>query len=461
MHRSFILSLLVLLSACAPIATPEKTPEQSPIIEPTPSLQIVETPTEISTQLESTLEGYNPLLDSGVIITHIPPLFAETEDSIELEFTIDCDELVDSWIGCQPEVTLFTAYGLESDFLPISLTEEIQESLEVWTIDLPVADPNGQALYYYLEIKDEKARIQSRYPLTGAIELIVDPTFITIDLSTDESPLREGELILQMPWGSGSGQVGLSATEGPVPIGPSAFDVAPDGRIAVLDEVNYRVLVFDPKTNETKTYPVELSGWGDIAFTNSDEIIILDLVGENGLPLLYRIDANDNQVNRLGPIFTNSSVDLSSGPMIVDPNLGRIVNPLNSSGTIKSEEEQLQDYASAELLAGWQNDYSSLFADTQKRLIFNVQSTTPLGAIGYFVKTNNGYIMIFEGEFLRILWITSEGQILDDCRIANQQEAPINHLGRFVISQNGNVFYLTTTPEGMEIRRIDVDNFIL
>lgn len=449
------ISLFFILSSCAPIATPAPTLEQPPTIDPSPSLQPEVFPTAVTPQTESILEDFDPFVDSGITITHIPPLIAKAEEDVQLDFIIDCDQPGDARVRCKPDTALFAAHGPEPDFEPKTLTKEIRDSLEIWTITLPAADSNGQALQYYLEITDEGAMAQSRYPLVGAIELVVAPTFMMIDLPPGEPPLREGEQILHASWGSGLEQVGLSEKEGRAPLGPSAFDMSPDGKIAVLDEVNQRVSVFDLQANETTTYPVELKGGGDIAFANADEIMILDLVGENGTPQLYMIDTTDNKIDHLGSVFTSSSADLISDAMILDANLGRVINPINSSGGIKSGEDQIQDYALAETLARWQTDYRSLFADTQEGLIFDIRSTAPLGAIGYFSKTSDGYIVVFEGEFLRILWINQVGQILNDCRVTNQQEAPINHYGRFTVDQNESLYYLNTTPNGMRIRRID------
>ena len=455
MRGTIALLIIIMLSACAPLATPSPTLDQTPTNTPSPSPKIVNTPTASTNQTETTLDDFDPLIDSGITVTHIPPLIAKTGDTVQLDFIIDCAKPGNTRLICHPDATLFAAYGPEPKFEPETLAKEIRDSLEVWTINLPAADSNGQALQYYLEVKDEKAKVQSRYPLAGALELMVAPGDTMVNLSSEEPPLREGELILHASLGSGSEQVGLRKDGGLAPSGPSAFAIAPDGKIAVLDEVNQRVVVFATQTGETKNYPMALKGWGDIAFANDDEIIILDLVGESGTPQLYTINTTSNQVSHLGTVFVNNAADLRSDATIFDVNLGRVIHPINASGSIKSKEEQIQDDATAELLTRWQSDHRSLFTDTQAGVIFDIQSTTPLGAIAYFGKTNNGYVVIFEGEFLRILWISPTGQILDECRVANQQETPINHNGRFVINQSGSVYYLSTTPNGMEIQRVD------
>jgi hypothetical protein len=403
------------------------------------------------------LEGFDPILDSGITVTHIPPLIAKTGDDVQLDFIIDCDTTGNTRSHCNPDVILFTAYGPASEFEPRALTKQGRDSLDPWTVTLPAADSNGQALQYYLEMKEEKANVQGRYPLIGAIELFTASTFTTIDLPPDTPPMTEGELILHASWGSGPEQIGLNKAEGSVPEGPSAFDVAPDGRIAVLDNVNQRVFIFDPHTSETKTYPVELHGWGDIAFVDADQLLILDLVEISETPQLYSIDLVNCHTAHLGPIFISGPVDLLSNARILDITLGRHYNPINTSGDIKSPEEQIEDFEPTERIARWQSAEHSLFADMQEELIFDVQSTVPLGAIGYFGKMSDAYVMVFEDVYLRIVWITPDGEILTDVLVANQQEAPINHYGRYALGPDGGLYYMNASPTGMEIRWIDME----
>lgn len=171
---------------------------------------------------------------------------------------------------------------------------------------------------------------------------------------------------------------------------------------------------------------------------------------------LHAINLANGNTTHLGPIFTSDPVDLTSNTTIIDPVLGRLYRPINALGDIKSLEDQIQDFEKAKFLARWQSANHSLFADTQEKLAFDLQSTTPLGAIGYFGKTSDGYVMVFEGEYLRILGITPDGELFTDALVTNQQETPINPNGRFVIGPNSNIYYMISTSEGIEIRRIDV-----
>jgi hypothetical protein len=71
-----------------------------------------------------------------------------------------------------------------------------------------------------------------------------------VDLvSADQVDLAQapsvGRLLVTLPWGAGEGQVGLSSPSEGLTQGPEALAVAPDGRLAVLDSVNRRVVYLD------------------------------------------------------------------------------------------------------------------------------------------------------------------------------------------------------------------------
>ncbi len=59
-------------------------------------------------------------------------------------------------------------------------------------------------------------------------------------------PVSRGIPLVTLPWGEGPGQVGISRPGEGLARAPEALAVAPDGRIAVLDSVNRRVVTLTP-----------------------------------------------------------------------------------------------------------------------------------------------------------------------------------------------------------------------
>lgn len=406
------------------------------------------------------LEGYDPYVNPAIDVTHTPPLIAKLDDTVRLEFLLDCRYTVDTDLPCMPATTLYIAFGSKAKFTPFELTEEDRNSLTVMVAEVPASDANGQALQYYLEINDPPVNVHYRYPLSGVIKLMVVPSFTVIDLPIADSPVS-GELVVDAAWGDGPGEVGLSNEDGRAPVGPDAFDIAQNGDIALLDEVNKRVLLFSSSTRELSSYPVNLKGWGDLTFKSTGELIILDMVGAStskhkATPELYLLNPINKKVQQIGPVFVKGLVDLTGESTIVDINLGRMIQPIAPPGVIKPREGQLKDYSQAQLLTRWQDDSRSLFADLQQGLVFEIHSEELLGAIGHFSKIDGGYVVAFEGTNLRILWLNNSGQLLNDISIPNQAQNPLYPYGHIIVDEKGSVYYLSTTPSGMEIRRVDM-----
>jgi len=86
-----------------------------------------------------------------------------------------------------------------------------------------------------------------------------DPAGPAVEETAWPAAASEGALLVTLPWGAGAGEVGLAKpTEGLVR-GPEALAVAPDGRIAVLDSVNRRLVYLDDAGSVTGNTVVPLA----------------------------------------------------------------------------------------------------------------------------------------------------------------------------------------------------------
>lgn len=91
------------------------------------------------------------------------------------------------------------------------------------------------------------------------------------DLKTPSVGVR----LVMLPWGSGPGAVGLAKPLEGLARGPEALAVAPDGRIAILDSVNRRVVTLDSSGAFLAALPIALSSPRFIA-TDDATIHVLD-----------------------------------------------------------------------------------------------------------------------------------------------------------------------------------------
>ena len=74
-----------------------------------------------------------------------------------------------------------------------------------------------------------------------------------------EPRLSTGQMLVQLAWGAEAGQVGLQAPGQGLARGPEALAVAGDGRIAILDGVNRRLVLLDEGGAPTGSIPVSLA----------------------------------------------------------------------------------------------------------------------------------------------------------------------------------------------------------
>lgn len=74
-------------------------------------------------------------------------------------------------------------------------------------------------------------------------------------LPSDPS-LSPGIPLVTLPWGNGPGQVGVEQPGEGLARGPEALAVAPDGRLAILDTVNHRLLLLSSEGADSATIPL-------------------------------------------------------------------------------------------------------------------------------------------------------------------------------------------------------------
>ncbi len=94
-----------------------------------------------------------------------------------------------------------------------------------------------------------------------------------------------GRALVTMPWGDGVGQVGLVRAAEGLTRGPEALAVAPDGRMAILDSVNSRLVILAADGAFAANTPVDLSQPRFLAVDN-DLLYVLDADADHELVCL-------------------------------------------------------------------------------------------------------------------------------------------------------------------------------
>jgi hypothetical protein len=84
-----------------------------------------------------------------------------------------------------------------------------------------------------------------------------------------------GRALATLPWGDGAGEVGLAQPGEGLTRGPEALAVAPDGRIAILDSVNSRLVLLAGDGSFAATVPLRLAQPRFLA-VDDDLLYVLD-----------------------------------------------------------------------------------------------------------------------------------------------------------------------------------------
>lgn len=238
------------------------------------------------------------------------------------------------------------------------------------------------------------------------------------------------------------------------------MDVAEDGRIALLDFVNKRVLVYDPKDRKFSSIPLPftLKNQGDVQFDQYGQIAVLDPVGETidqsttRIPQLYRL-LPDGQINAATSVFASIPAWLTRDLKVIDLDYSKVIVPFNPLGDANSREAQRQKQPAALLAKYMINSVHDVrLADTLKGIAFSVRSASPLGAITYFGTTPQGYIVIFEGDQIRAVWFDASGMVLQDITLPRDDYSEVNSKGRMAVDSQGSLYVMESTEKGIEIR---------
>lgn len=411
------------------------------------------------TQSRLKLDRFDVDVYPAINIEHVPPLITTSGETVKLEFNLVCGYIRESSTMCKPVATLYATYGPDQAAEPIALMEETHDGIPALTASLPASNAQGEPLHYYLEANDSQFDLTVRYPVRGTIDLFVVPDFTPVALP-EQKASQLGEPVLTLPWGIGPEEVGmLSSEEYPRRAGPSALDVAPNGQIALLDNVNQRVLIFHPDEQSLISLPVTfpLKAGADVQFDRQGQIGIFDPSGERIgppkalIPQLYRLSPGGHASR--ASVFVKTPAWLTPDLSVIDLTDGKLVVPFNDSGEANDQETQRQKRV-PQLLLKYVSDHEARFADSAEGIAFQVRSKSPLGAISLFERVPQGYLAVFRAEHFRAVWFDVTGRVIEDVTVSGEQYTEINLYGQVVTDVRGALYVLSSTVAGVQVRLV-------
>lgn len=415
------------------------------------------------------LSRYDPDLLPPIVVEHRPPLIARSNEAAQLVFsvinTIYCPVLERN---CRLEPVLHYTYGEAEAFNTIPLHQEIVYEMESLVARLPATDQAGRSLRYYAEFIVPEAGYTLRYPNAGTIDLFVPSNLVLIELPP-ENAVQPGDKVYSFLWGDGPDKVRstLYSPHGHR-AGPPAMDIAHDGRIALMDPINERIIIFDPKAGTLTNWPLPFTYQfnSNLAFNREGRLMVCDYQGKEdpisgvSIPYCYRLDLS-GKLEVAAPVYARFPGEITREHQVLDGYDHRLVVPFGAEGEANDRETQRRklpwllpyQYLTAEQGL---DPFTMRFADIPQRLAFEIHCRSSLGEIRRVERTPQGYLLAFSSSYeqIRAIWINEAGDILKDVTIPNGQYSDMAFEGQVAIAEDGSLYVMSSTASGIEIHYV-------
>jgi hypothetical protein len=213
-------------------------------------------------------------------ILHTPPLLTRAGKAVELSFDAVCGIVEDEPGGtCKPHGAVFVRGVGEAGFTRLPLEREAG----LLSARVPAAEARS-GFDYYAALDSGRGQTATLPEAAAAAPQHVWPleSWTTVDGGPPQFGAfrAPSSTLARFGWGRGDEAIGLDSGREQSRIGPSAFDVAPDGSVVVLDQVNHR-LVRLRRGQKPVHLPIDFAGGeGDLAVAADGTIYVLEASGK-------------------------------------------------------------------------------------------------------------------------------------------------------------------------------------
>ena len=399
-------------------------------------------------------------------ILHTPVLLSRAGEPVRLRYDFVCGvPRFEPAGGCLPSGSVFVRPAGRSEFTERSLRRD-SEGLLAATIGAREA---AGGFDYYARI--DNGRGQSRELPGGAPAAPHHVWPIESWSRVDLGAARFGRtrtpdsVVASFPWGRGDHAAGLDTGREQSRIGPSAFDVAPDGSVVVLDQVNRRLAIVRPGSRPAHVPIAFEGGEGDLAVAPDGTIYVLDA---SGTPMLRSFTAGGY------PIASTRLAEQTADMVRVGPN-GPLVHAYPSemwlpTGAGAPPFAPAQQLAAAEPArrVGDSSVVVSATSDEAKLALVRgdrvahawaVRSAANLGEVQLAEPYGDGLLVVLRvwtekrAEF-RVLRLTRAG-LAESFAVDRAEWAESASLSRFRL-HGSTLYQLRSTPSGTQVATFEI-----
>jgi hypothetical protein len=399
-------------------------------------------------------------------ILHTPVLLARAGEPVRLRYDFVCGvPRFEPAGGCSPSGSVFVRPAGRSEFSERPLRRDGEGFLSA---TIGVREAAG-GFDYYARIGN--GRGQSAELPGGASSAPHHVWPVASSTRVDLGRARFGRtrppdsVVASFPWGRGDRGAGLDSGPEQSRIGPSAFDVAPDGSVVVLDQVNRRLAIVRPGSRPAHVPIAFEGGEGDLAVAPDGTIYVLDA---SGTPMLRSFTGGGY------PIAAARLAEQTLDMVRVGPN-GPLVHgypsemwlPTGATAPPLAPARQLAAAEPARRVRGGSVVVSATDAEAMLALVrgervvqaWAVGSLTRLGEVQLAEPYADGLLVVVrvwtesQAEF-RVLLLTSAG-LAASFAVDRAEWAESASLSRFRLHRS-KLYQLRSTPSGTQIATFEI-----
>ena len=418
--------------------------------------------------------AHAPSADPGRLIdaAHVPPLLTAAGERVRLRYDIYCtapDGDPDSGAPCDAEGTVYIRSGSSGPFraLPLHLDPDVAEGRYVADVPEKLASA-GDGFAYYAVLRNRRSGAALTLPPGGSAapqRSVPLGRAVTVDLGAHVFGATRGAdaRVFSARWGRGPGEAGLESGPETAPTGPGAFDVAADGTVTVLDQVNRRALRLQPDGGRPDVVPLAVSGaLADLAVDDAGAMHVLESAAAAGpRPVVRSFDATGAALGGVA-VAARTAAQVRIGPD------GPIVKEYPGEQWVAARPGTVRGRAARPLADGREVVVLRVGDEVRLALVdrhgarrsWVVHSATALGEVQLAEPLDNRLVAVFrvyeESRDEFVVVVLGARGVERRFSVGSADWAEAAALSRFRLA-GGALYQLGSTPAGAHVDRFDLE----
>jgi hypothetical protein len=416
--------------------------------------------------------GPTPTDEAPVLIdaTHVPPVLTLPGEPVRLRYALVCTPR-DDGRPCDGSGTVYLRAGRSGAFRPYRLRRDDDSREGRYYLDVPAAiSEAAEGFSYYAILRDVSSGATVSVPSGGA-----DAPQSSLRLRR-AAPIALGRHAfgaLRSPdarvaaagWGFAPQNVGLAGSRELGFIGPSSFDVEPDGTIDLLDSVNGRVLRWAHGRRDV----VSLGAAAQLADFAVDGDGSFDVLGPRAVLRSFQRDGAPRWTQRLSDRTWAKLAHGPAGPVVLQQPSEQWM-PVAEDGAPLTRPQQARAAHVEKMLASGDGVLVARVGEGELRVAevragailrgWRITSDTPLGEV-QLTESRGARIVVVTRAYTEdrdefVVLVLDRFGLAARFSVASDSWTETAPLARFRLAR-GSLYRLRTTETGAFVDRFDLE----